>query len=326
MEVEVNHIELFQKSSTRNKNDETNKKREKCLELCNTPEHPFFKDAVYGPKWVNLGNGLIKFINATLEKRSLATTYTRFSLQRLGGRSNHIDFLITLHYESSFETINFEFKFNSVPQFANIYEKDRYIETTLAEWWYDKGWLDEMCKPYKEIVSSDSLIYSKPPRDQYLKEVNKGVGTKSPPSFFKDWWELDHSKDSAIDKANTERKKIVHSGIKSYLTEYGTSFDIEKFSSYLNETQKAKVYGIWKPTQQEFAILEYSEEEMSPTDILSVTKNSIILQAGPSKMKLLLRWKNTIGVTLPCWQASIQRPKAIPSSRKPAKPNSSSPK
>jgi hypothetical protein len=162
-----------------------------------------------------------------------------------------------------------------------------------------------MCEPYPGL-----LRFPKPSREDYLKGANKMMTKAFPDSFFKQFYLLDHSDDENLSVTlKARRVDLVHQGIRAYLESHGSSFNVEKLREKLAEDQMGKLYGIWNPDLKTFKVLEYSKEEMAPTSVLRVKGgNTIVLKTGPSEMQLLLRWKNTLGITTPAWQISLHRP------------------
>ena len=303
----VSDITHFFEVGTRAENDAINRRRERSILIMNNPEHPYFSDPVYGERWNILLTGLKSFIQEVLVLRGLPTEYKRFQLDPRGGLKEHFDILILVYTMDSkvLTIIDFEFKFKSMPQFANLFDKDSYIQPTLAEFWYDQGWVDRMCEPYTGL-----LKFQKPPRDEYLKGANKMMTKTFPDSFFKQFYLFDHSEDPNLSGTlKARRVDSVHQGIRAYLEAHGPKFNVEKLSKKLAEDQIGKLYGIWNPDLKTFKVLEYSKEEMAPTAFLRIERNNtIVLKAGPSEMHLLLRWKNTLGITTPAWQISLHRP------------------
>lgn len=288
-------------------NDATNAIRENLLLVLNQSNHPHFSDLTYGDQWKSLLSGFRSYMKEVMVLRELPLDYQRFHLESRGGLKNHFDMLISLYNQDNqvLSTINFEFKFNSMPQFTNLFDNDAYIQPTLAEFWYDQGWVDRMCEPYIGL-----LKFQKSSREEYLKGANKMMTSAFPDSFFKQFYLFDHSEDKNVSVTlKARRVDLVHQGIRAYLDLHADKFDIEKLRAKLAEDQMGKLYGIWKPQLKAFKVLEYSKEEMAPTSFLRVKGgNTVVLKAGPSEMHLLLRWKNTLGITTPAWQISLHRP------------------
>ena len=303
--MSVQHIRHFFQKSTRAANDSTNRMREAAFLSLNDLKSPFFTDPTYGPQWRSLQAGTNNMISQVLERRKLPADYSHYAVMKKGGLKEHLDMVIFVYdnMDSLRTRIDFEFKFNSMPQFAQLFDKDAYIKPTLAEFWYDNGWVDKMCSPY-----GNHITYEKPSREEYLHTVHRMMTKKFPPSFFKQFYEFDHREDTMFcENLKSQRVKHVHDGVAAYLETHGSSFDIEKLRQKLVEDQKDKLYGIWNPDTASFKVLEYTKEQMTPTEFLRIeNRNTVVLKAGTSEMHLLLRWKNTLGIATPAWQISIR--------------------
>jgi len=297
--AQVSDIDTFFNKNTRAENDITNRKRENVLTNLSNPEHPFLSDPTYGTKWTTVRTAFVNYINTHIN----CPSYNRFEIEHKGGLNSHHDHNLMLYKDDKLlKTIKLEFKNNNMPQFMQEYDSKKWTTITLAEFWYDEGWLDLIIALYPQ-----PLKYLKPSREEYLKSVNQLLGAKSKPSFFKQFYDFDH--DPKYKKQSKEKDKITKDGIAAFLAKYGKSFDVPKLSAKCKIDQVSKVYLIWKPAKKIFECYEITEEELNPTAISSVTKNTVILEAGKSKLKCLLRWKNTLGLCCPAWQISLHRTK-----------------
>ena len=304
----VEDIALFYRKGTRSENDALNRLRERAFMVLNDPEHAFFKDPVHGAKWLTLLSAVRAYNKEYLTRKGYDTNYTRFQIEQRGGLSQHYDLLITLYYALDTRIIKFEFKYRSMPQFAQLHDKDELIEgPTLPAFWYDTGRVDKMTDIYDGV----GFLFPKPSRDEYMKGANQQLGDRSPPSFFKQFRDCDKSTDPVLSEEKYKKRvKIDHEGIRAYLEQYGSKFNIQKLCDKFAETQKDKVYGIWKPAKKAFAFLEYTKEQLTPTEFLRIDNgNTIVLKAGDSEMHLRLRWKNGMGLTNPAWQIKLKKPR-----------------
>lgn len=289
----VSDINCFFQSNTRAENDASNRIREQALLVLNDPSHPFLTDETYGAQWTQLRTEFITYIKKHLN----CTTFTRFILEKKAGLGNHHDFnLILYKNESILQTVTLEFKNNSVPQFMQEFDKNEWTTTTLAEFWYDNGWLDR-------IIALYPLAFPKPSREVYLKEAHKMMTSKFPPSFFKQFYDFDH--DDAYSEQSKQKAKITQEGIAAFLTKHGNSFKVAKLKAKCQTEQTSKKYCIWRSGHFDFE--EITDAELSPSAIHAITKNTVILTAGPSTLHCLLRWKNTLGICCPAWQISLHR-------------------
>lgn len=311
-DLQVNSIENFYKANSRAANDASNRLREAVFEVLNYPDHEFYKDIIYGHRWQKLLDSFRSHISEILSLKGLSTEFKSFKLEHRGNLQNHHDFLLTIYKENSADiSIFWEFKFKSMPQFAQEFDKNRYIEPTLAEFWYDGGWLDKIIALYPVAV----LKYGKPARESYLIGANHMLGkgsTGEQHAFYKQFYDLEHTVEYG-EKSETYRKKqsIVDEGIRTYLEQHGSKFNFDKLKEKLNLDQKEKVYGLWNPQRHVFNLHEYTKEELTPTEFIKIKNgNSVVLKAGPSELHCLLRWKNTRGICCPAWQISMVKTKA----------------
>ena len=294
-EVNAADSNFFFKSNTRAENDSSNSIREEALLILNEPSHPFFSDPTYGVQWKKLYSEFIIYIKKHLN----CTEFTRFNLEKKAGLGNHYDFKLILYKdETVLQTVTLEFKNNSVPQFMQEFDKNNWTNTTLAEYWYDNGWLDRIIALYPHPLS-----FPKPARDIYLKEAHKMMTNKFAPSFFKQFYDFDHN--DTYSEQSKQKAQITQEGIAAFITKHGNSFKVDKLRAKCQAKQKSKKYCIWRGGHFDFE--EITDAELSPSAIHSVTKNTVILTAGPSTLHCLLRWKNTLGICCPAWQISVHR-------------------
>lgn len=291
----ISDITYFFVSNTRAENDASNRIREQTLLVLNDPTHVFFSDPTYGAQWTQLRTEFISYIKNHLK----CTAFTRFVLEKKAGLGNHHDFNLTLYRNDTvLQTVTLEFKNNSVPQFMQEFDKNEWTTTTLAEFWYDNGWLDRIIALYPQ-----PLAFPKPSREVYLKEAHKMMTNKFAPSFFKQFYDFDHN--DTYSEQSKQKAKITQEGIAAFLTKHGNSFKVDKLRAKCQAEQKSKKYCIWRGGHFDFE--EITDAELSPSAIHSVTKNTVILTAGPSTLHCLLRWKNTLGICCPAWQISLHR-------------------
>ena len=296
--VKVSDISAFYKANTRAENDKSNKVREGVLTIINDITHPFFNDNEFGSKWVKLRFEFIKWLKANIRP-----DFTEFALNHKGGLRNRIDFILTLTIsDGTSQTEKLEFKFNSVPQFANEFDKQIWTDKTLAEFWWDSGYLDKIIALYPQ-----PLKFPKPTRDIYLKRCHILMTSKSPDSFFKQFYDFDHNKEN-FQAQYDAKSKLSEEGIRDFLSTHGNTFDVPKLYSKLQKSQLNKKYFIWKPLSEIFEFDQITDSELAPSAIKTVTKNSVVLTAGPSELHCLLRWKNSLGIACPAWQIKLIRP------------------
>lgn len=295
--VAASDIKAFFGTNTRAENDSSNKIRESALTILSDSTHIFFRDAEFGVQWTQLRTAFVNYVKAYLGTPS----FTRFVLEHKGGLMNHHDFNFS-SYENDLvlRTVILEFKNNSMPQFMQEFDKNGWTDVKLAEFWYDKGWLDSIIALYPQ-----PLKYAKPTREVYLKEVHQMLGAKSPSSFFKQFYEFDHNDTYKVQYK--EKARLSQEGIAAFLTAYGNTFKVAKLREKCQAEQKSKKYFIWKTDAKMFEFYEITDAELAPSTIARVTQNTVVLTSGPSELHCLLRWKNTLGICCSAWQISLHR-------------------
>ena len=300
----VTDILHFYTKGKKSENDMINRIREKALLVLNDIKHSFFTDAENGKKWQQLRIAFEKYLNDILNMRGISKKMVSYKLLARGNLDNHHDFDIEINLGDTIEKICFEFKFNSMPQFANEYDKHRFIPVTLAEYWYDNGILDKIIALYP------TLRIAKPSREEYLTSVTQPLNSKSRDSFFKQFYDWEHT--PAFDKKSKvykERSLIVKQGINDYTTKHGQDFMVDKLATKFQAEQVEKIYGVWNPSKSEFKVHIYSADSLCPTKVSHIkNKNCIVLKTKDNKSEIhcLLRWKNTQGICMPAWQISMK--------------------
>jgi len=296
--VKVSDIITFFTDQVKKDNDSKNRIREKIILILAQHDHLFFKDPEYGEKWCKLRTEFEKYIKNYLK----VPLFTHYTFELKAGLGNHEDFVLTIYNNRDIlkKIDRFEFKNNSMPQFANETDGYRYIPITLAEYWFDEGYLDKIITV---ATKHTTLEYQKPSREEYLRGAPQMLGDKSKPSFFKQFRDLD----CANTEFYKEKQLIANEGIENYLKKHGNSFDVNKLKEKFQKEQTSKEYFIWKTDKQCFEYHYITNDELSPSKVSCVTKNNVCLTSGPSEIHCLLRWKNTIGVCVPAWQISLKR-------------------
>ncbi len=268
-----NSILVFFKSSSRSKNDATNKLREVILE--NILYSPNLQNEEYGEQWKKVHSSWQKALHELTDK-----PYDQIQVIRKGGRKNH-DFHID-YYEDSKRVDHkvIEFKFSKsmkqVPQILSLYTRFHLFPTNYAIYYYD-NYLDK----YLSYVGIE-----KPPLEEYLEEVYKSTYTHP---FF-----------ATLRERETEHKTIksaiVNESIEEYLKSNATQILLPVLYEKIQSSQQ-KTYLLWN--EKEFMIHHFKFE---PLVYDKVTKNTLFITSGAYTLKLLLRWKNHKGILGPAWQ------------------------
>jgi hypothetical protein len=310
MEVKVEDIGTFFKKSTRDKNDETNKIREKVLSLLLTIPKEYLEHLEFGGQWRAVYDAWIEALKSLAEKGGVGE-YTSIQIKTRGGRGAHFDLEIMYYNDATLlATKKMEFKYgvptiDRLPQFLSLQVKSELFKDKYHTFYYEKYLL-------QYLACDAGITEATPSLDEYLKCVASTSYSVTP--FFAQLKERESSSKDA-------KNRVVNASIKEYLTQYASSIDIDLFSRILKETQAGKAYLLW--FNGKFHYDEISESEMTDMTFKGVRKgNTIEVMSGSTRYDLLLRWRNHKGVLNPAWQIKRRReaPKKAKVPKKPKKP------
>jgi hypothetical protein len=272
-EINISHIELFEKTFDRTKNDQNNKIREKILENILYLEDSYFKNKEFGSKWTNLKNEFINTLDLDNDTK----------IVKKAGRSNNYDYYI--HYSTGTrEKIEFKHGSKSIfklPQIIQLTD-DKLIDSTYAEYFYD-NYLEDLC-----MLCKTTMI----PKYQYINNVRK---TSSNIEMFNDIKNFE-------DK--TKKNNIVNKSIKNYLQEYKNNIKLTNLEQYIKKSLD-KTYLLWDYRSKKF-IKEKIHDDFTNPIIKEIKNNNTIVIHSNYEYNLLLRWKNGKGVLNPAWQIAIK--------------------
>jgi len=311
----VADIEAFFTTSSRNKNDATNKVREKVLKVICQPPQAYLEHETYGQSWRTVHQAW----NDALRRIATETGILEYTSTRIhvrGGRGFNYDADVT--YVTEYGTTNRKIEFKNggtnigdLPQFLSLQAKIPLFEKTYDSFWYEK-YLD------KYLACDAEITEPKPERDLYLKKVTNTVYTITP--FFAQL----KSRELFFQK---EKNEVVNASIADYLATYGNTIDREAFSEKVKATQTDKIYLLW--SNGIFHIDKVHEQEMTEISFHSIKNGNILeLKSGQKGSRyslgetspvrnesqpfgtiygLLLRWRNHKGILNPAWQISMKR-------------------
>jgi len=167
--MSVTDILTFFKSSTRNENDATNKKREDILHLFSNPPKEYLEHPEFGNYWKIIQ----KEWNEAIKKIGVENSvpeYTSIKILKKGGRKFNYDADI-LYYNGTVivAQIKLELKYggtciDELPQFLSLQAKTGLFSETYDKFWYEH-YLD------KYIACDVGITLPKPSLDLYLKNV-----------------------------------------------------------------------------------------------------------------------------------------------------------
>jgi len=295
MSICASDITTYFSTSTREKNDATNKVREKVLKIVCNPPKEYLDDAKFGNEWRIVSENLNDALKKIAEKTNVSH-YTSTEIEIKGGRKFNYDADVMYYNGNTLvENRKIEFKnggsnIGDLPQILSLQVKYGLFPETYDVFWY-KYYLD------KYMDCDNSITEPKPTLQTYLKNVSKIDYNITP--FF-----AQLKKRKSFYKQ--EKNKVVNDSIIDYLTKYGKELDIKSFCEKVKASQTEKFYLLW--SNEQFYIDKISEAEMSDMTYHSI-KNGNVLQvkSGNTIYSLLLRWRNSKGILNPAWQISLER-------------------
>lgn len=290
---------LHFKSAGLNKsnNDAYNKIRENIITNMFNLDDDYFKDPIYGEEWKLLYDKFTTSVSTLCD-----VPYASINIKHMGGMSYNYDFLLNFidKNKKNIKTIKMEFKHNNsnltkLVQFMELYDKDsknKYdvcVKMSYAEFYYNM-YLDK----YLEV--DDELICEKPNKEDYLKYVSD-ITYKHP--FFN---LLYKKKDNQIKK----KKEIANESVKEYLKLYSSTFNFDKITQKIRESQTGKVFLLWDC--EKFHIRKLVDiENITITGIKKMNDLSFDLNVSNFEYDICvrLRWANNNGLANPSWKFSF---------------------
>jgi len=286
--------------STRNKNDMYNKIRELIIVTIINKKIPdtFYE---YCIEWRELREEISNYIDNLCNIKNLECK--SIECYPKAGRGNHYDLLLKINGNNEFII---EFKFNAsciddTPQFVSPMKPSQYLHNNNYEEYYYDYYFDELIKYFNELEQSNLEI---PDKKTYLKNIHSPKPTELKDiqrKYYKG------AKGSSKYTGNEEdikfykrAKELSQESIKKFIQ--NTDLDTKTLTNYLLETQKNKIYMLYKNNSfkleevdlNNYKINSYIKEE---NRYIATTKNN-------KEIKILLRWKNGNGIAFPSFQIS----------------------
>lgn len=285
MSIQIEDINSFKTKSSRSENGKKNEERENMILKC-------FNDK-FIPSWISKDQNAKKFMNSLWNCFIVifGASYDSI-LEKKGGRQYNYDYLL----KNNDNNKKIEFKYNSMPQFANVPNPSTYFDINFEE-----NYFNFYLKKFSEEKNIDI-----PEKNIYLKNVGKSSSPEL--SELQERYYQGCKKSSKFTnkeediKIYNELNILSRKCIKHFIS--NSNLNLPKLSSYLNESQKGKNYLVYNPKKNEFFCItdniDYTIEK-----IVKKTYNSIIVELkDKKKIKILLRWKNGNGVCFPALQIS----------------------
>jgi hypothetical protein len=226
------------------------------------------------------------------------------AVKKMAGRKYNYDFRVEGEHGS---VMKVEFKSGAglkdlcdLPQILSLSGNfDMWLSDTKVPL-YAEHFYKNFLPIYMDADGGDeSLRSALPPLDKYMKLVHQSKYDRNP--FFRRLYDREE-----INKK--EKAEIVDQSISSYLLLASGELDLAKISAKLAESQSGKRFVMWDSRAHKFSTHQINEEDLRLTEIMEITKNTIIVSAeSGQRYKMLLRWKNHKGVLLPAWPISFAR-------------------
>ncbi len=276
-------------------NDKNNKTREMLVVSIINDNIPTYY-YVGSRRWRNIKKAVNDFITNAYERCSTNTTINTIEATLKAGRGNHCDFIVVINRK---DNLNIELKFNAstvndAPQFVSPMKLSQYLYASYEEDFYDNY--------LREITDFGKLESIE--RDVYLKHVHES-SPRCLSSYQKKYYggskrssQLTNEEDDKLfyDKC----QEVSQKSIKKFIEQ--TDLDINKLSEYLMETQKNKVYMMYKNGEFHIEYVNMDDYILTSFDKEPSKFRYVTTSKSGKKTNVLLRWKNGNGIALPAFQ------------------------
>lgn len=311
LDISVSNITSFFNSSSRDKNDATNKIREKILKFISNPPKEYFDDEEFGKYWHIVHTEWNNAIKKIAEDTQIPF-YTHTTNNIKGGRSFNYD-MDVIYYNGTniIATRKIEFKnggmnISNLPQFLSLQAKVNLFDETYDKFYYEY-YLD------KYIACDSDITEIKPSLQVYLKEVTNTKFEEVTNKKFKEVTNKKYNISPFFGQLKNrelffqkEKNDVVNASITDYLTRYGKNINIQLFSEKVKSTQSDKIYLLW--SNKTFYFDKLSDDEMSNMEFHSIRNGNVLeIKSGNTIYELLLRWRNHKGILNPAWQIGMKR-------------------
>jgi len=278
----------------KNTNDINNKKRENIIGsiIANANTDSMSNYYRFSRRWNHLKDAIRNYLMNELN----ILHPTNLLLIHRGGRKYNYDFEI----QSENRTYYIELKFNvddlnQAPQFVSPYNPSKYMTASYEEYYYDR---------YLPLLASsrDDLVI--PDKQTYIQEINSTA-----PNSMKLYQQVYYNGCKASSKYTGDQRdadfyklanKLSAESILTFIEKTGLNIDV--LNEYLSNSQKNKIYMLYKNGRFHKQIVEENKYKIKG---YTKHKNMFIAKTQDGKdMKILLRWKNGNGIAFPAFQIS----------------------
>jgi hypothetical protein len=273
-------------------NDKNNKTRENIIGAVINNKIPieYYK---YSRRWNNLKKNIESYIYDLIGYNNI----NNIVLIHRGGRKYNYDFTIIVNNIE----YNVELKFNAeniddTPQIVSPVKTSKYLSRSYEEYYYDNY--------LPKLISPNNIKY--PNRSQYITEIH---GNKPKcMEYFQNIYYQGCSKSSKYtgDKNSIEFYNLSNSIDKISRENFIniTELNINALSSYLKETQKNKIYMLYKYNKFHKQIVNINDYELVRYEKYPEKFKYVAYSASGKQIDILLRWKNGNGIAFPAFQIS----------------------
>jgi len=273
-------------------NDVNNKTRENIIGAIINNKIPieYYK---YSRRWNNLKKNIEDYIYDLIGHKNIYS----ISLIHRGGRKYNYDFTIMVNNIE----YNIELKFNAeniddTPQIVSPVKTSKYLSQSYEEYYYDNY--------LPKLISPDNVKY--PNRTQYITEIH-GNKPKCMEYFQNIYYQgcIKSSKYTG-DKNSIEFYNLSNSIDKLSRENFIniSELNINALSSYLKETQKNKIYMLYKFNKFHKQIINIDDYELVRYEKYPEKFKYVAYSASGKHIDILLRWKNGNGIAFPAFQIS----------------------
>jgi hypothetical protein len=247
----------------------------------------------YSRRWNNLKKNIESYIYDLIGYNNI----NNIVLIHRGGRKYNYDFTIIVNNIE----YNVELKFNAeniddTPQIVSPVKTSKYLSRSYEEYYYDNY--------LPKLISPNNIKY--PNRSQYITEIH---GNKPKcMEYFQNIYYQGCSKSSKYtgDKNSIEFYNLSNSIDKISRENFIniTELNINALSTYLKETQKNKIYMLYKNNKFHKQIVNINDYELVRYEKYPEKFKYVAYSASGKQIDILLRWKNGNGIAFPAFQIS----------------------
>jgi hypothetical protein len=283
-----NNYNIFIRKCSKDKNDETNKIREKIIKIF----FENYKNKNFEPK---IGKNIFDNLSLLLASNNIDKI---INTQHIGGLKAN-DFVITYMKENKEINLNIDFKFNSnkitkLSQIKQIFTTDKKITDFIKKKYYHEFYYDNYLDKILELLETKNIILKKPKYEFYLTNINK-FSKKKMNEFFENL-KINQK------KYTKEFKEIVNKSIFDYLHNYYNNINIDILTENLQSAEN-KAYLLFKNNC--FNLENIDSIKIKSFNSIKNNNTLVFDTCNNKKIEMLLRWKNGCGCVGSGWQIKI---------------------